>query len=39
VIVSCLGDIDGEKAEMRKGEIAGFDGVVHVKDLVELFGN
>ena len=39
VIVSCLGDPDGEKAEKRKGEIAGFDGVVHVKDLVELFGN
>ena len=38
VIVSCLGDADGEKAEMRKGEIAGFDGVVHVKDAVALFG-
>ena len=38
VIVSCLGDPDGEKGEMRKGEIAGFDGVVHVKDLVALFG-
>ena len=37
VIVSCLGDPDGEKATMRKGEIAGFDGVIHVKDLVELF--
>ncbi|HEY5729977.1 MAG TPA: HAD-IA family hydrolase [Anaerolineales bacterium] len=38
VIVSCLGDPDGEKAEMRKGEIEGFDGVVYVKQLVELFG-
>ncbi|PWB74381.1 MAG: phosphatase [Anaerolineales bacterium] len=37
VIVSCLGDADGEKAELRKGELAGFDGVVHVKQLVELF--
>ncbi|HRQ22203.1 MAG TPA: HAD-IA family hydrolase [Anaerolineales bacterium] len=38
VIVSCLGDPDGEKAELRKGEIPGFDGVVHVKQLIQLFG-
>jgi len=38
VIVSCLGDPDGEKAVMRKGDIKDFDGVVHVKQLVELFG-
>jgi HAD superfamily hydrolase (TIGR01509 family) len=38
VIVSCLGDPDGEKAELRKGAINGFDGVVHVKQLMELFG-
>jgi len=38
VIVSCLGDADGEKAVLRKGEIKGFDGVVHVKQLMELFG-
>jgi HAD superfamily hydrolase (TIGR01509 family) len=38
VIVSCLGDPDGEKAELRKGGIPGFDGVVHVKQLMELFG-
>ena len=37
VIVTCLGDADGEKAEMRKGEIAGFDGVLHVKQMVEAF--
>lgn len=37
VIVSCLGDPDGEKAEMRKGDLAGFDGVVHVSQLVEAF--
>ena len=37
VIVSCLGDADGEKAELRKGELKGFDGMVHVKQLVELF--
>jgi len=37
VIVSCLGDPDGEKAEMRKGDLDGFDGVVHVSQLMELF--
>ena len=37
VIVSCLGDADGEKAEVRKGSISGFDGVVHINQLVELF--
>jgi len=38
VIVTCLGDPDGEKAKMSKGNIAGFDGVVHVKQLMEAFG-
>jgi beta-phosphoglucomutase-like phosphatase (HAD superfamily) len=38
VIVSCLGDPDGEKASMRKGDVKDFDGVVHVKQLMELFG-
>jgi beta-phosphoglucomutase-like phosphatase (HAD superfamily) len=38
VIVSCLGDADGEKGKLRKGDIKGFDGVVHVKQLMELFG-
>jgi HAD superfamily hydrolase (TIGR01509 family) len=33
-IVTCLGDPDGEKAKLTKGEIAGFDGVVHVKQLI-----
>lgn len=37
-IVSCLGDPDGEKAELRKGDIKDFDGVIHVKQLMELFG-
>jgi len=37
VIVSCLGDPDGEKAMMRKGGIPNFDGVVHVKDAAALF--
>ena len=38
VIVSCLGDPDGEKAKMRKGDIKDFDGIVHAKQLIELFG-
>jgi HAD superfamily hydrolase (TIGR01509 family) len=38
VIVSCLGDPNGEKATMRKGGIKDFDGVVHVKQIIELFG-
>ncbi|GMV33786.1 MAG: phosphatase [Chloroflexi bacterium] len=38
VIVSCLGDPDGEKATMRKGGITDFDGVVRAKQLLELFG-
>ena len=37
VIVSCLGDLDGEKAELRKGDLTGFDGVVHARELMELF--
>lgn len=37
MIVSCLGDPDGEKAVMRKGDLAGFDGVVHISQLVDAF--
>jgi len=37
IIVSCLGDPEGEKATMRKGGIPNFDGVVHVKDVTALF--
>jgi len=37
VIVSSLGDPDGEKAQLRNGDLAGFDGVVHVKQLAENF--
>jgi HAD superfamily hydrolase (TIGR01509 family) len=36
-IVTCLGDHDGEKAQMRKGDIAGFDGVLHLSQIVEKF--
>jgi len=38
VIVSCLGDADGEKGEMRKGDVKGYDGVLHVTQVMELFG-
>ena len=38
VIVNCLGDLKGEKAILRKGSLPGFDGVVHAKQMVELFG-
>src|SRR5271169_5528398 len=38
VIVTCLGDPKGEKAKISKGNLPGFDGVVHAKQLVELFG-
>jgi len=37
VIVSCLGDPDGEEAEMRKGDLEGLDGVVHVRELADYF--
>ena len=37
VIVSCLGDLKGEKAILRKGNLSGFDGVVHINQLVDLF--
>jgi beta-phosphoglucomutase-like phosphatase (HAD superfamily) len=39
VIVTCLGDPDGEKATMRKGDLPGFDGVVHVQQLVDCFSS
>jgi HAD superfamily hydrolase (TIGR01509 family) len=37
VIVSCLGEPDGEKATLRKGDLPGFDGVVHARQLIEYF--
>ena len=37
VIVTCLGDLGGEKANLRKGNLSGFDGVVYVRQLVDLF--
>ena len=37
IIVSCLGDPDGEKAKLRKGNLVGFDGILQVKQAVALF--
>ena len=37
IIVTCLGDPDGEKAEMRKGDVPGFDGVLHLSQIMEKF--
>jgi HAD superfamily hydrolase (TIGR01509 family) len=37
IIVSCLGDPDGEQAELRKGEGLEFDGVVHIRALMDYF--
>ena len=37
VIVSSLGEPDGEKATLRKGDLPGFDGVVHARQLIEYF--
>jgi HAD superfamily hydrolase (TIGR01509 family) len=37
IIVTCLGDAEGEKAQMRKGDITGFDGVLHLDQIVEKF--
>jgi len=37
VIVTCLGDTSGEKGRMTKGTLPGYDGVVHIKQLMDLF--
>jgi len=37
VIVSSLGDPNGEKAQLRKGDLPGFDGVVRAAQLIEVF--
>ncbi len=37
IIVSSLGDPDGERGEMRKGEVPGFDGVLSLDQLVAYF--
>jgi HAD superfamily hydrolase (TIGR01509 family) len=37
IIVTCLGDPDGEKAQMHKGDIPGFDGVLRLDQIVVKF--
>lgn len=37
IIVSCLGDADGERGVMTKGDLPGYDGVLHVAQLVKYF--
>jgi HAD superfamily hydrolase (TIGR01509 family) len=37
IIVSCLGDPGGETGVMTKGSIPGYDGVLHVDQLVDYF--
>ncbi len=41
IVVNCLGDVDGQHAEVRSGdrELDLADGCVHARALVELFGN
>jgi len=38
IIVTCLGDPDGEKAELRKGDLS-LDGVLHVNQVVSYFSS
>jgi len=37
IIVTCLGDPGGDKAEIRKGNMPDFDGVLHLGQLVDYF--
>jgi HAD superfamily hydrolase (TIGR01509 family) len=37
IIVTCLGDANGEKGTMSKGAITGYNGVVHIDQLVKFF--
>jgi HAD superfamily hydrolase (TIGR01509 family) len=37
IIVTCLGDAQGEKGAMSKGAITGYDGVLHIDQLIKLF--
>jgi HAD superfamily hydrolase (TIGR01509 family) len=38
LIVSSLGDPDGERGTMSRGDLPGYDGVLHVADLLAYFG-
>ena len=37
IIVTCLGDAGGETGTMSKGMLPGYDGVLHVNQLVNYF--
>jgi beta-phosphoglucomutase-like phosphatase (HAD superfamily) len=37
IIVTCLGDPKGEKGKMKKGKISGYDGVLHVSQLIDFY--
>ena len=38
IIVTCLGDPDGEKGELTKGDKSlNFDGVLHINEVVDYF--
>lgn len=37
LIVTCLGDPEGERGRMTKGAVPGYDGVLHVGQLLEHF--
>ena len=37
LIVTCLGDATGEQGSMTKGVIKGYDGVLHIDQLLEYF--
>jgi HAD superfamily hydrolase (TIGR01509 family) len=37
MIVTCLGDPDGEKGVLKKGVVPGYNGVLHVKQVVDYF--
>jgi len=37
IIVTCLGDAEGEKGTMSKGAITGYNGVLHIDQLIKFF--
>jgi HAD superfamily hydrolase (TIGR01509 family) len=38
IIVTSLGDPDGEKGLLKKGDVPGYDGVLTIKQVMEYFG-
>jgi HAD superfamily hydrolase (TIGR01509 family) len=37
IIVTCLGDAEGEKGAMSRGAITGYNGVLHIDHLIKFF--